>query len=90
MSGTRVESMRALLEREFHPVALMIRDDSAAHAGHAGARGGAGHYAIAIESEAFAGLPRLQRHRMIYEALSGMMPGEIHALTIDARAPQER
>lgn len=81
--------MRTLLGAALAPARIEIRDDSAAHAGHAGARGGAGHFWIGIQSPAFKGLPRLRRHRLVYEALSGMMPAEIHALSIDARAPDE-
>ena len=89
MTVERVQRMRAMLEAALAPSQLDIRDDSAAHAGHAGARGGAGHYAIGIRSAAFAGLPPLRRHRLVYDALSGMMPAEIHALSIDARVPGE-
>lgn len=87
MTGERLGRIRGLLEVALQPSWLEIHDDSAAHAGHAGARGGAGHYVIGIESSAFTGLRPLQRHRLVYEALSGMMPVEIHALSIDARAP---
>ncbi len=89
MMNDRVDRIRGLLQVALAPTRLEIRDDSAAHAGHAGASGGAGHYAIGIESAAFAGLPPLRRHRLVYEALSGMMPAEIHALSIDAKAPDE-
>lgn len=82
-----MERMRVLLEAALAPSQLEIRDESAAHAGHAGARGGAGHFAVGICSAAFAGLSPLRRHRLVYDALSGMMPAEIHALSIDARTP---
>ncbi len=90
MTSERIDRMRALLEAALGPTRLEIRDDSAAHAGHAGARDGAGHFTIGIESAAFARLPPLRRHRLVYDALSGMMPAEIHALSIDARAPDEK
>lgn len=89
MKLERTDRIRALLEAALDPTRLEIRDDGAAHAGHAGASGGAGHYKVGIESPAFAGLQTLRRHRLVYEALSGMMPTEIHALSIDARAPGE-
>lgn len=89
MSVERMERMRRLLEDALRPTRLVIHDDSAAHAGHAGAQGGAGHFTIGIESAAFEGLRPLRRHRLVYEALSGMMPAEIHALSIDANAPGE-
>ena len=71
------------------PLRLEIADDSARHAGHAGARGGGGHYRLSIVSPRFAGCSAMQRHRLIYEALGPMMRGEIHALGIEALAPEE-
>ncbi|MBL8447665.1 MAG: BolA family transcriptional regulator [Zoogloeaceae bacterium] len=70
------------------PVSLDIIDDSAKHAGHAGARSGGGHYRLAIISPRFSGLNTLARHRLIYATLSDLMHSEIHALAIDvAEAP---
>lgn len=89
MSTERMDRMRRLLEGALQPTLLDIRDDSAAHAGHAGAKGGAGHFTIGIESAAFVGLSPLRRHRLVYDALCGMMPAEIHALSITASAPDE-
>jgi len=71
------------------PTRLVIRDDSEHHAGHAGARSGGGHYHIDIESERFAGLSSVARHRQIYAALGDLMGSAIHALAIEARAPGE-
>ncbi|MBS3916283.1 MAG: BolA family transcriptional regulator [Sulfuritalea sp.] len=71
------------------PLRLDITDDSARHAGHAGAREGGGHYRLTIVSARFAGCGTLQRHRLIYEALGPMMRGEIHALSIKALTPDE-
>lgn len=71
------------------PLSIAIEDDSALHAGHAGARGGGGHYRLAIVSTRFAGLGTLARHRLIYEALGDLMSREIHALAIDARTPDQ-
>jgi len=85
----RVERIRVLLEQELAPEALEIQDDSAKHAGHAGARGGGGHYIVRIVSPAFANRSLLERHRMVYDALGELMQREIHALSIDARAPDE-
>lgn len=70
------------------PLELEVRDDSAAHAGHAGAREGS-HLAVRIVSDRFSGLTRLARHRLVYDSLSTLMPQGIHALVIDARAPGE-
>ena len=78
--------MRDLLIAELAPTELAIRDDSAAHAGHAGAREG-GHYQVLIRSARFQGLGSLARHRLVYEALAPLMSRGIHALSIDARLP---
>jgi BolA protein len=71
------------------PLRLEVADDSAKHAGHAGAKGGGGHYRMTIVSARFAGCGTMQRHRLIYEALGPMMRGEIHALSIKALTPEE-
>jgi BolA protein len=78
----RVEKMRALLEAALTPSALDIVDDSEAHRGHAGAQSGAGHFTVIISSPLLADKSRVEAHRMIYQALADMMPGEIHALKI--------
>ena len=70
------------------PVELELVDDSAAHAGHAGARSGA-HFNLRIVSARFAGLPRISRHRLVYDALRPWMAEGVHALAIDARTPDE-
>lgn len=71
------------------PLRIEIVDDSAKHAGHAGAKGGGGHFRLTIVSPRFFGCGTMQRHRLIYEALGAMMRGEIHALSIKALAPNE-
>ena len=71
------------------PVAIEIVDDSAKHAGHAGARSGGGHYRLAIVSPRFAGCRTMERHRLVYDALGPLMKREIHALSITARSPDE-
>lgn len=73
----------------FAPDHIEIIDDSAKHAGHAGARDGGGHYRLTITSAAFAGLKTMQRHRLVYDALGPLMRQQIHALSIDARVPEE-
>lgn len=78
---------QALTER-LAPVSLELEDDSAAHAGHAGAREGA-HFNLRIVSARFAGLPRVARHRLVYDALRPWMAEGVHALAIDARTPDE-
>lgn len=72
------------------PTRLELQDESAKHAGHAGAApGGNTHWKLTIVSAAFAGKTTVARHRMIYEALGGLMQQPIHALSIAARAPGE-
>ena len=71
------------------PSAIQIIDDSAKHAGHAGAKSGGGHYQLDIISTEFTGKPTLARHRMIYDALGEMMQQQIHALSIKAQTPEE-
>lgn len=70
------------------PISLDLVDDSARHAGHQGAGGGA-HYRLRIVSPAFAGQPPLARHRMVHAALADLMRGRIHALSIKAFTPEE-
>ena len=71
------------------PVSLDLRDESAQHAGHAGARpSGGSHWQLTIVSEAFRGKTPVARHRMVYEALGDLMKRDIHALRIEASAPK--
>jgi BolA protein len=88
-NAARVERMQQLLEAAFAPSRLEVVDDSARHAGHAGARDGRGHFNVEIVSPAFAGLAPLARHRKVYAALGEMMTTDIHALSISARTPEE-
>ena len=80
--------MTEALTARLAPVELQLVDDSAAHAGHAGAREGA-HFNLRIVSARFAGLPRISRHRLVYDALRPWMAEGVHALAIDARTPDE-
>lgn len=88
MSGETVDLLRARLIEVFAPQNIALRDDSALHAGHAGAREG-GHYHLDMVSERFAGQSTVARHRLIYQALGDLMRGRVHALSINARAPGE-
>lgn len=71
------------------PLQLELIDDSAKHAGHAGAKGGGGHYRLFIVSGEFSGKPTLARHRLVYDALDELMRSKIHALSIQSLAPDE-
>lgn len=84
----RIEMMRQRLAA-LAPISLTITDESHQHAGHAGGRGGGGHYVLHIVSAQFAGKNTAARHRMIYSALGEMMRREIHALSIRAHTPDE-
>jgi BolA protein len=90
VSVDRAERIKSLIAGALGPAEVMVRDDSALHAGHAGARGGAGHYAVHVVSPRFLGLSTIQRHRLVYRAVSELMPAAIHALSIEALAPGER
>ncbi len=70
------------------PARLDIRDDSARHAGHAGAREG-GHFVVNIISTRFTDLSTMQRHRLVYDAVGDLMQKGIHALSITAKTPEE-
>ncbi len=81
-------AMTQALVAELAPSLLELVDDSAAHAGHAGARSGA-HFNLRIVSERFVGKARIARHRLVYDALRPWMAEGVHALAIDARTPAE-
>ena len=78
--------LEARLIAALAPSELSIRDDSAAHHGHAGAAAG-GHFAVRIVAAAFGGPRTLERHRLVYAAAGDLMQNGIHALSIDALAP---
>lgn len=83
-----VAEIRAAIERELAPTSIDIFDDSARHAGHAGAREG-GHFKVSLVSSAFKGHKQLERHRLVYAAVAPLMGRGIHALNIVARTPEE-
>ena len=88
MNAQVMAQMRSALERALAPHSLEIVDDSARHAGHAGARGG-GHYRVTLVADAFRGRSQLERHRLVYAAVAPLLNGAVHALNIVARAPDE-
>ncbi len=82
---------RAVIEARLaalSPTSLSIQDESHLHAGHEGARGGAGHYRVHIRAECFRGQSPVARHRLVYDRLADLMPHEIHALAIHASLPE--
>ncbi len=89
MSVERTEMIRERLTNSLQPVALEIIDESAKHAGHAGAASGGGHFIVNIVAAAFNDKTLIQRHRLVYDAVDDIMHREIHALGIQARTPEE-
>lgn len=89
MMQTRIELIRERLQTGLLPEHLVIEDQSALHAGHAGAKSGRGHFAVLIVSNAFAGKNSVERHRMVYRALDKEMQTDIHALSIKPLTPEE-
>ena len=88
--GAIIDAIRNKLTEAFQPTRLEVQDDSARHAGHAGARpGGESHFNVLIEAQAFAGAPKVARQRMVYRALADELAGPVHALSVKALAPGE-
>jgi BolA protein len=84
------QAMRRKLETALAPLALEIDDDSAKHAGHAGARaGGESHFSVRIVSAAFAGKSRVERQRLVHGILAEELAGPVHALALALRAPAD-
>ena len=82
--------LRAKLESALLPIALDIEDESARHAGHAGAReGGETHFKIRIVSHSFAGLSRVERQRKVYAAVAEELAERVHALSLVTLTPEE-
>lgn len=90
MTAARIDLIEACLRERFEPLELMIKDQSQLHAGHAGAADGRGHFDVRIVTAAFAGKSRIERHRMVYDALGALLETDIHALRITAHAPGEQ
>jgi stress-induced morphogen len=86
----RANRIRLILEARFQPALLDITDDSARHAGHAGASpGGETHYSVHMVSPAFAGVSRVARSRAVHEALAGEFSTGLHALALRLQSPEE-
>ncbi len=86
---SNVDRIRSRLMAALKPLELTIEDESAAHAGHAGARSGGGHYRVLVVSEVFTGLSRVARHRLVYDALHDLMQRDVHALALSLVTPDE-
>jgi BolA protein len=85
--SSREQRLRERLESRFAPALLTIEDESHLHAGHAGAAGGHSHFRITIVAEAFRGVSRVARHRLVYAAVDDLLQTDIHALAIEASPP---
>ena len=85
MTTEIADQMHVRLRERLQPTALEVLDESAAHAGHAGANGtGFGtHFRVRIASPLFTGLPRVARHRLVYDALQDFIDRGVHALAIE-------
>jgi len=84
-----LEELQLRLQQRFPEARLRVVDDSHLHAGHTGSAGGAGHFTVEIVSDVFAGLARVARHRLVYDAVADWMPHRIHALVVKATTPAE-
>ena len=88
-TGITADALRARLAELLAPTSLEVIDESASHAGHAGADGtGSGtHFRVRIASPRFAGLSRVARHRLVYDALHEFVARGLHALAIETLPP---
>jgi BolA protein len=84
-----IDQIKALLVGKLPGAEVTLDDESAEHAGHAGALSGGGHFRLRIVAPDFLGLSRIARHRLVYDAVADLMHGRIHALAIVALTPEE-
>ena len=82
------EALEARLREALGATHVEVVDESHLHAGHAGARGGGGHYRAVIVSDRFAGLSRVKAQQVVYAAVDDWMGGEIHALSMSTFTPE--
>ena len=86
----RLDRIRQALEARFQPALLEITDDSARHAGHAGASpGGETHYSVHMVSAGCTGMTRVARSRAVHEALAGEFATGLHALALRLQSPDQ-
>ena len=88
-TASRAERIESQLRAALAPTVFELVDESAKHAGHAGAASGGSHFRLKIVSARFEGLRLVMRHRLVYDSVHDMMQTEIHALAITALAPSE-
>ena len=87
---TTKEKIELTLRQVLAATEVTVEDESALHAGHAGAASGGGHYRVRVVSPLFEGKPLVARHRMVYNALAEEMQKEIHALALTTLTPHQR
>ncbi|MEM8816361.1 MAG: BolA family protein [Pseudomonadota bacterium] len=90
MTASRAQHIEAALRSALSPRRILVKDQSHLHAGHAGAEDGRGHFEVTVIADAFEGKNRLQRHRMVFEAVGSLMQTDVHALSINAYTSAER
>lgn len=86
----RIELIKQKLIARLQPEAIEIIDESRFHQGHPGAKDGRGHFALNITASCFSGKSLIDRHKMIYAALDDLMQTDIHALRMNAKAPNSQ
>jgi len=89
-TGPVAAEIESRLRAALSPERLAVTDDSARHRGHAGhdARGES-HFTVEVVAAAFSGQNRVQRHRLVNQALAELLADRVHALAIVAKAPGE-
>ena len=86
----RAARIESALRNHFAPLVLQVTDESAKHAGHVGATAaGETHYSLVLVSDRFAGLGRVERHRLVNQTLAGEFGAGLHALALTLKAPDE-
>ena len=83
------QKIEQVLRLRLEALDITVEDESALHAGHAGAASGGGHYRVRVVSPLFSGKNRVQRHRLVYAALADEMGGAIHALALTTLTPDQ-
>ena len=84
-----IDEIEKKLRNNLDPIEFDIWDESHEHKGHVGAKDGASHFFLRVVSSKFNNLNRLQRHKLVYGILDGYIPKKIHALSLQAIAPEE-
>jgi len=89
VSEATKEKIIQKMKTQLSASSVEVIDESLKHAGHAGSAAGGGHFILHVVSGKFEGVPLLDRNRMVFDILKEEMQGEIHALVIKAKTPQE-